>query len=50
MIFGIATEVMLVIICAYFYPFNIAFGTRDNIFMHFGMASIPFALFQLVVD
>lgn len=50
MIFGIATEVMLVVICAYFYPFNIAFGTRDNIFMHFGMASVPFALFQLVID
>ena len=50
MMFGIATEILLVIICAYFYPFNIAFGTRDNIFMHFGMASIPFALFQLVID
>lgn len=41
---------MLVIICAYFYPFNIAFSTRDNIFMHFGTASIPFAMLQLIID
>lgn len=50
MMFGITTEMMLVLICAYFYPFNIAFGTRDNIFMHFGTAAIPFAIFQLVID
>lgn len=50
MIFGMATEVMLVLICAYFYPFNVAFSTRDNIFIHFGMASIPFALLQLLID
>ena len=50
MIFGVVTELLLVIICAYFYPFNIAFGTRDTIFKHFGMASIPFALLQLIVD
>lgn len=50
MIFGIVTEILLVIICAYFYPFNIAFGTRDNIFMHFGTPAIPFALFQLIID
>ena len=50
MMFGIVTEIMLVIICAYFYPFNIAFGTRDCIFKHFGMAAIPFALLQLIID
>lgn len=50
MIFGLTTEIMLTLICAYFYPFNIAFGTRDNIFMHFGTTAIPFALFQLILD
>lgn len=50
MIFGICTEILLVLICGFFYPFNIAFSTRDNIFMHFGMASIPFAILQLVID
>jgi sodium/potassium-transporting ATPase subunit alpha len=50
MIFGITTEFLLVMICAYFEPFNIAFSTRDNIFMHFGMPSIPFAIFQLLID
>jgi sodium/potassium-transporting ATPase subunit alpha len=48
--FGITTEVLLTIICAYFYPFNIAFGTRDNIFMHFGTPAIPFAIGQLAID
>jgi sodium/potassium-transporting ATPase subunit alpha len=47
--FGITTEICLTICCAYFYPFNIAFGTRDNIFIHFGMAAIPFALMQFIV-
>lgn len=50
MIFGITTELLLVIICGYFEPFNIAFSTRDNIFMHYGMPSIPFAILQLVID
>jgi len=50
MMFGITTEVLLVIICAYFYPFNIAFGTRDTVFKHFGTAAIPFALLQLIID
>ena len=37
-------------ICAYFYPFNIAFGTRDTIFMHFGMPALAFALFEVTFD
>jgi sodium/potassium-transporting ATPase subunit alpha len=45
MIFGLTTEILLTLACAYFQPFNVAFGTRDNIFMHFGMTAIPFALF-----
>ncbi len=50
MIFGITTEILLTLVCAYFYPFNIAFGTRDNIFMHFGVTAIPFAILQLLID
>lgn len=49
-IFGFTTELMLVVACSFFYPFNIAFGIRDNIFMHFGMTAIPFAILQWVID
>lgn len=50
MLFSITTEVMLIIIAGYFQPFNTAFGTRDNIFMHFGIAVLPFAMLQLLID
>jgi sodium/potassium-transporting ATPase subunit alpha len=41
---------MLIIIAGYFMPFNTAFGTRDNIFMHFGTPAFPFAILQLLID
>jgi len=41
---------MLMLVAAYFQPFNTAFGTRDNIFMHFGMPIIPIAMIQLLID
>jgi sodium/potassium-transporting ATPase subunit alpha len=41
---------LLTLVCAYFQPFNIAFGTRDNIFMHFGVTAIPFAIMQILMD
>ena len=50
MLFSISTEIMLILVAAYFQPFNTAFGTRDNIFMHFGMPIIPFAMMQLLID
>lgn len=50
LLFSLTTEVMLILLAAYFQPFNTAFGTRDNIFIHFGIAVIPFALIQLAVD
>lgn len=50
MLFAITTELCLILIAGYFQPFNVAFGTRDNIFKHFGIPAIPFALLQLVVD
>jgi len=41
---------MLVLLAAYFQPFNVVFGTRDNIFIHFGMPALPFAFLQLLID
>ena len=50
MLFAITTEIALIVIAGYFQPFNTAFGTRDNVFKHFGIPVIPFALLQLVID
>lgn len=50
MFFSLTTEVMLVLLVTYFRPFNVAFGLRDNIFMHFGIAALPFNMLQLLVD
>jgi sodium/potassium-transporting ATPase subunit alpha len=41
---------MLILVAAYFQPFNTAFGTRDCIYMHFGTPALPFAMMQLVID
>ena len=49
-LFAIMMSIMLIIIGGYFLPFNIAFGMRDNIFRHFGITVIPFALLQLFYD
>jgi hypothetical protein len=48
--FGLIVEFLLVIVVAYFYPFNVAFGTRDCVFMHLGMMSIPFGLLNMLFD
>lgn len=50
MLFAMTTEMMLVLATAFFQPFNAAFGTRDNIFMHFGTPAIPFSMLQLLID
>ncbi len=50
MFFSLTTELMLVLVITYFQPFNTAFGTRDNIFMHFGVAALPFSMLQLLID
>jgi sodium/potassium-transporting ATPase subunit alpha len=47
---GIMTEFLLTIAVAFFYPFNVAFGTRDNIFVHFGVMAIPFGLVNILFD
>jgi hypothetical protein len=50
LLFSITTEICLILCAGYFQPFNTAFGTRDNIFMHFGIPVIPFAMLQLLID
>lgn len=50
MFFALTTELMLVLVVTYFSPFNVAFGLRDNIFMHYGMAALPFSMLQLGID
>ena len=50
MFFSLTTELLLVIVITYFNAFNTAFGTRDNIFMHFGVAALPFIMLQLLID
>lgn len=50
MMFAMTTEILLLLVAAYFQPFNSAFGTRDNIYMHFGVPTIPFGILQLTVD
>jgi sodium/potassium-transporting ATPase subunit alpha len=35
---------------AFVQPLNIVFGTRDCIFMHFGIIAVPFGLFRLILD
>jgi sodium/potassium-transporting ATPase subunit alpha len=48
--FGIVTEILLTLVVAFLYPFNVAFGTRDCIFMHFGIMAIPFGLLNMLFD
>jgi sodium/potassium-transporting ATPase subunit alpha len=50
MFFSLTTELMLVILVTFFKPFNVAFGLRDNIFMHYGIAALPFSMLQLLID
>ncbi len=41
---------MIGLILAYVYPINIVFGSRDNIFMHFGVIAVPFSLLILLLE
>jgi sodium/potassium-transporting ATPase subunit alpha len=50
MFFSITTEVMLMLAVTFFYPFNVAFGLRDTIFMHYGIPALPFSMLMLLVD
>jgi sodium/potassium-transporting ATPase subunit alpha len=48
--FALSTEAMLLFAVTYFEPFYIAFGLRDNIFMHFGIPALPFGILQILID
>ena len=50
MFFSITTEILLVLAITFVRGMNVAFGTRDNIFMHYGTAALPFVILQLVMD
>jgi sodium/potassium-transporting ATPase subunit alpha len=50
MFFALTTEIMLVLLITFFIPFNVAFGLRDNIFMHYGIPALPFGMLQLLID
>lgn len=50
MYFGMTTEIMIGFILAYIYPINIVFGSRDNIFMHFGIVAVPVSLLILLLE
>lgn len=49
MLFGIASEIALVISMAYIKPFNIALGTRNIRLVHW-FCAIPFAMLILIFD
>lgn len=48
MYFAFYTEVALVIFLCYTMAFNYGFGTRDLIFQHFGVASVPFSILIII--
>jgi sodium/potassium-transporting ATPase subunit alpha len=48
MYFGFTTEIILIVCLAYIIPLNVAFGTRDVIFVHFGVLGMPFGLILII--
>lgn len=50
MFFGFTTEFVLCIFLAYCRPINYAFGTRDVVFLHFGMYAFFFSTVIVVYD
>lgn len=50
MYFGMSTEILIGFCLAYIYPINIVFGSRDNIFMHFGIVAVPISLLLLLIE
>jgi sodium/potassium-transporting ATPase subunit alpha len=50
MFFALTTELLLVLAITFFYPLNVAFGLRDNIFVHYGTPAIPFCIIMLAID
>jgi len=50
MYFGLTTELLIGLGLAYIQPINIVFGSRDCIFMHFGLVAIPISLILLLIE
>jgi len=50
MLFGFASEICVSLILAYCFGINVVFGTRDTIFIHFGIAALPFGIFENLWD
>jgi sodium/potassium-transporting ATPase subunit alpha len=48
--FALTTEILLVLLLAYFLPLSTSFGFRDVTFMHFGMPAIPFVIIIVLID
>jgi sodium/potassium-transporting ATPase subunit alpha len=48
MMFGKLSETVLMFSYAYIPPINVAFGTRNVIFWHFGIPGLPFSMLQMV--
>lgn len=48
MFFGFWVEFMLTVALSYVQVFNTVFGTRDLLFIHYGVCALPFALVMLV--
>lgn len=48
MYFGFWIEFMLTMALSYIEVFNTVFGTRDLLFMHYGVHAMPFSLIMLI--
>jgi sodium/potassium-transporting ATPase subunit alpha len=48
--FAIHFETALMLLGAFCYPFNVALGTRDNVWIHMGVMGIPFSIFLMIHD
>lgn len=48
--FGMTSEIVIGLILAYVYPINVVFGSRDNIFLHFGIIAVPVSLIILCIE
>lgn len=48
MFFGFWVELMLTVALSYIEVFNTVFGTRDLLFIHYGVCALPFALIMLI--
>ena len=48
--FGLAVEIMLALALNQTFFMISLIGTRDTIFIHFGLGAIPFGMIQLILD